>query len=480
MIDPPLWTLDAMASAMHAERSGVVPPAISGISIDTRTISPGEAFFALTGENGDGHDFVAAAFKAGAGLAVIAADKREAFGQDAPLLVVQDVLQALRELAHAARTRTQARIVAVTGSVGKTGSKDALHLALGRQGATHASVASFNNHFGVPLSLARCPASARFAVFELGMNHAGEITPLAQLVRPHVALITAVEPVHLEFFRSVEAIADAKAEIFSGLVSGGAAVLNCDNAQFARLAASARHKGVTRIVSFGECSSADARLTRCVLHPDGSTVEARILGQDVRYEIGAPGRHVVQNSLGVLAAVVLLGGDVDRAAQALADLRPGLGRGARLNIEIPGGTILLIDESYNANPASMRAALASLGQASGPGRRIAVLGDMLELGPRGAELHRNLADAALSSAVDLVFCCGPLMQNFWEALPASRRGSFAQNSTELAPRVIAAAQPGDTLMIKGSLGSCMGAIVKALENIDRREAAAASMPELRS
>jgi UDP-N-acetylmuramoyl-tripeptide--D-alanyl-D-alanine ligase len=480
MIDPPLWTLDAMAAAMDAERAGILPPAISGISIDTRSISPGEAFFALKGENRDGHDFVAAALKAGAGLAVIASDKREGFDKDAPLLIVRDTLQALRELARAARARTQARVVAVTGSVGKTGSKDALHLALAKQGATHASAASYNNHFGVPLSLARCPAGARFAVFELGMNHAGEIAPLAQLARPHVAVITAVEPVHLEFFSSVDAIADAKAEIFAGLVAGGAAVLNRDNAQFARLAASAERAGVTRIVSFGESDSADARLVECVLHSTGSTVEARILDRDIRYEIGAPGRHVVQNSLGVLAAVVVLGGDLDRAARALADLRPARGRGARLNIELPGGTMLLIDESYNANPASMRAALASLGQTNGPGRRIAVLGDMLELGPHGRDLHRSLAAAALSFPVDLVFCCGPLMCNLWDALPANRRGKFAADSTELTPHVIAAVRPGDVVMVKGSLGSRMGEIVKALENLHRGEAVAAPLPELRS
>jgi UDP-N-acetylmuramoyl-tripeptide--D-alanyl-D-alanine ligase len=480
MIDPPLWTLDAMADAMHAERAGILPPAISGISIDTRIISPGEAFFALKGENRDGHAFVAPALKAGAGLAVIAADNRKSFDQHAPLLLVPDVLQALRELARAARARTQAKIVAVTGSVGKTGSKDALHLALGKQGKTHASAASYNNHFGVPLSLARCPAGARFAVFELGMNHAGEIAPLAQLVRPHVAMITTVEPVHLEFFSSVEAIADAKAEIFSGLVPGGAAVLNCDNTQFARLAGSAQRAGVERIVSFGECDSADARLIKCVLHASASTVEARIFDRDVHYEIGAPGRHVVQNSLGVLASVVLLGGELDLAAHALADLRPARGRGAQLDIELPGGTILLIDESYNANPASMRAALAALGRASGSGRRIAVLGDMLELGPRAADYHGTLADAVLSGAVDLVFCCGPLMRRLWEALPASRRGNFAENSAELTPHVLAAVRPGDILMVKGSLGSRMGAIVKALENLHRREAVAASLPELPS
>ena len=274
-------------------------------------------------------------------------------------------------------------MIGVTGSVGKTGTKEALRLALARSGETHASVASYNNHWGVPLSLARCPASARYAVFEMGMNHAGEIEPLTRLVRPHVAIVTTVEPVHLEFFGSVEAIADAKAEIFRGLEPGGAAVINRDNPQFARLAARAKSAGVERIVSFGEHAKADARLIKCALHPDCSTVQARILGTDVTYKLGAPGRHVVLNSLAVLAAASLAGADLALAALALADLKPPSGgRGARITLDLPGGTALLIDESYNANPASMRAALALLGQAPmGPrGRRIAVLGDMLELG----------------------------------------------------------------------------------------------------
>jgi UDP-N-acetylmuramoyl-tripeptide--D-alanyl-D-alanine ligase len=487
MTHRPLWTVETMAAAMHAAPSGSLPSSVSGISIDTRTIAPGEAFFAIKGENRDGHDFVQAARTAGAGLAVVEAGKRERFAGDAALLIVSDVLEGLRELARAARRRSQAKVVAVTGSVGKTSTKEALRLALAEQGETHASVASYNNHWGVPLSLARCPASARFAVFELGMNHAGEIEPLARLVRPHVAIITAIEPVHLEFFDSLEAIADAKAEIFLGLERGGAAVVNRDNAQFARLQESAQRAGVGRIVSFGEHVGADARLIACALHSDDSEVEARILGTELGYRLGAPGRHLVLNSLAVLAAVALLGGDVRLAALALAELRPARGRGARITLDVADGTILLLDESYNANPASMQAALALLAQAevgrdkgSARTRRVAVLGDMLELGPSGHDLHRNLAAAVISAGVDLVFCCGPLMRALWEALPASRRGRYAETSAELQAHVLAAVGPGDIVMIKGSLGSRMAVIVKALENHFRREPLAAAPSESRS
>ncbi|MGZ3292378.1 MAG: UDP-N-acetylmuramoylalanyl-D-glutamyl-2,6-diaminopimelate--D-alanyl-D-alanine ligase [Xanthobacteraceae bacterium] len=480
MTDRPLWTVQAMAAAMGAVPAGPLPLSVPGISIDTRTVATGEAFFAIKGDNRDGHEFVEAALAAGAGLAVVAADRRDRFPDAAPLLVVADVLDGLRDLARAARARTQAKIVAVTGSVGKTSTKEALRLALGADGETHASVASYNNHWGVPLSLARCPETARYAVFEIGMNHAGEIEPLTRLVRPQVAIVTTVEPVHLEFFRSVEAIADAKAEIFLGLEPGGAAVINRDNPQFARLERAAQDAGVARILSFGEHARADARLIRCALQSEGSTVEARILGTEVTYKLGAPGRHLVLNSLAVLVASVLAGADLALAALALAKLQPATGRGARISLEMPGGTALLIDESYNANPASMRAALALLGHSQvGPrGRRIAVLGDMLELGPRGRDLHRELAEAVLANEVDLVFCCGPLMRALWEALPSGRQGSYAEASTALEPQVLAAIQPGDAVMVKGSLGSRMAPIVKALQTRYRRVAPATTRAPL--
>ena len=459
-----LWTVAEMAAAMNARQSGPVPAAIPGISIDSRTIRLGEAFFAIAGENRDGHDFVAAALKAGAGLGVVS-DKRQALmPAGAPLLVVADVLEALRDLSRAARARSPAQIAAVTGSVGKTGTKDALRLVLERQGETHASAASYNNHWGVPLSLARCPQTAEFAVFEIGMNHAGEIEPLSRLVRPHVAIVTTVEPVHLEFFGSVKAIADAKAEVFAGIAPGGAAVINRDNPHFERLQRAARAASVARIVSFGEHAQADVRLDKVALHADCSAVAANILGVDVTYKVGAPGRHVALNSLAVLAAAALLGGDLALAALALADLRPPAGRGAQQRLTVPGGTALLIDESYNANPASMRAALALLGQMPmGPrGRRIAVLGDMLELGARGSDLHRSLVEPVLAHDVDLVFCSGPLMRALWEALPPERRGGYAETAAALEPAVLGAIHPGDTVMVKGSLGSKMGPIVTAL------------------
>jgi UDP-N-acetylmuramoyl-tripeptide--D-alanyl-D-alanine ligase len=459
-----LWTLSDMAAAMRADRAGAMPEGVTGISIDSRGLSKGDAFFALTDVR-DGHDFVEAALKAGADVAVVARAKRATFAADAPLLLVDDVLDALRDLARAARKRTQAKIIAVTGSVGKTGTKEALRLALSAEGETHASAASYNKHWGVPLSLARCPADVKYAVFEIGMNHAGEITPLTQLVRPHVAIVTTVEPVHLEYFGTLEKIADAKAEIFAGIEPGGAAIINRDNSQYDRLAAAAKATNVARIVSFGESLEADARLMRHALKSDSSCVHAHILGDDVTYKLGAPGRHLVMNSLAVLAAVSLVGSDLALAALALGQLRAPTGRGARMTLKVSGGTALLIDESYNANPASMAAAVALLGQADiGPqGRRIAVLGDMLELGDQGAALHRAVAQAIAAANVDLVYCSGPLMHSLWEALPSSRRGGYAETAAQLEPVVLAALRAGDAVMVKGSFGSKMGPIVKALE-----------------
>jgi UDP-N-acetylmuramoyl-tripeptide--D-alanyl-D-alanine ligase len=383
------------------------------------------------------------------------------------LLVVPDVLAALRALAAAARARFEGKVIGVTGSVGKTGTKEALRLGLSKDGETHASTASYNNHWGVPLSLARCPASARYAVLEMGMNHAGEIEPLSRLARPHVAIITTVAPVHLEFFGSLAKIADAKAEIFLGLEAGGAAVLNRDNSQFAHLKRRAKAAGVGRIASFGEHEEADARLIKCALHPDCSTVQADILGTELTYKIGAPGRHLVDNSLAVLAASTLVGADLALSALALADFKPTSGRGAAVEIDLPGGRATVIDESYNANPASMAAALALLGRKPiGPvGRRIAVLGDMLELGPRGRALHRGLLAAVDANAIDLVFCCGPQMRALWQALPASRRGGYAEDSAALEPQVLSAVGAGDVVMVKGSLGSRMAPIVKALQKL---------------
>jgi UDP-N-acetylmuramoyl-tripeptide--D-alanyl-D-alanine ligase len=470
MTDSAPWSVQSMAAAMGAVEAGPLPEAVSGISIDSRTVGRGDAFFAIKGDARDGHEFVPEALESRAGLAVVAQAMQTQMPAGAPLLVVPDVLGGLTELARASRARSSAKIVAVTGSVGKTGTKEALRVALSKSGPTHASIASYNNHWGVPLSLARMAANAGFGVFEIGMNHAGEITPLTRLVRPHVAIVTTVEPVHLEYFASVEAIADAKAEIFSGLEPGGVAVLNLDNPQYGRLQRVAKAAGA-RVVSFGEHRDADARLLDVSLQAESSAVHANILGVDLTYKLGAPGRHVVLNSLAVLAAVSLMEADLVLAALALAGLEPPSGRGQRITLSLSGGgSALLIDESYNANPASMRAALALLAQASVPrnGRRIAVLGDMLELGPSGADLHRALADPILAHQIDLVFCAGPLMKSLWDALPSERRGGYADSAATLEPQIIGTIADGDAVMVKGSLGSKMGPIVKALAHRYRR------------
>lgn len=463
-MNAPLWTSAAMAMAMQASTRGALPDAITGISIDSRTLTPGEAYFAIKGDVHDGHDFVEAALKNGAGLAVVSKAHADKFAADARLLVVEDVLAGLVDLGRAARARLDGKVIAVTGSVGKTSTKEALRAVLGAQGETHASVASFNNHWGVPLTLARCPASSKFAIFEIGMNHAGEIEPLVKMVRPHMAIITTVEPVHLEFFSGIEAIADAKAEIFSGVEPDGAVVLNRDNPQFARLSKNATKAGIKRIVSFGGDEKADARLIDVSLHPACSAIHASILGQDITYKIGMPGRHMAMNSLAVLAAASLAGADLALSALALAQLKPAAGRGVREVLTLTEGAATLIDESYNANPASMKAAINVLGQANvGPrGRRIAVLGDMLELGVAGPDLHRGLSEAIKANNIDAVFCCGPLMLNLWEALPSAKKGGYADHSAALEQQVVAAIGAGDAIMVKGSLGSRMKVIVTAL------------------
>lgn len=460
-----LWTLQAMREAMGAQTRGAMPNEVSGLSIDTRTIGKGEAYFAIKGDVHDGHAFVAAAINNGASVAVVEQAQADTFAGHLPLLIVPDVLDGLRQLARAARARLQGQVIAVTGSVGKTSTKEGLRCVLSAQGDTHASVASFNNHWGVPLSLARCPADVQYAVFEIGMNHAGEIEPLVRMVRPHVAVITTIEPVHLEFFGSLEAIADAKAEIFSGVEPGGVAVLNVDNSQFAHLRDAASKAGIKRVVTFGEQATADARLIEVSLHATCSAVHAAILGHDVTYKLGMPGRHMALNSLAVLAAASLAGADLARSALALSQMQPPAGRGVRLRLAVAGGEALLIDESYNANPASMRAAISVLASApiGAQGRRIAILGDMLELGPTSAELHAALAESLRSNGVDLVFCCGPLMRSLWEALPSNLKGGYAESSAALESEVAASMRAGDALMIKGSLGSKMKLIVEALK-----------------
>jgi UDP-N-acetylmuramoyl-tripeptide--D-alanyl-D-alanine ligase len=461
-----LWTSLGLVAPLVARVSGGAPRGgAGGISIDTRSLEAGDLFFAIQGDNSDGHDYVAAAFAKGAMAAVVDEAHADALAPLGPLYVVRDVLAALEGLGLAARRRTPARIVAVTGSVGKTSTKEALRLALAPGGAVHASVASYNNHWGVPLTLARMPKQTRFGIFEIGMNHKDEITPLAAMVRPHVAIVTTVAPVHLEHFHSLDDIADAKAEIFSGLAPGGVAIIHRDIAQYQRLLDHAKASPAGLVASFGEDESADARLVSAALAADHSMVEAEICGVRLTYRLGAPGRHLAMNSLAVLLAAKAFGVDLEAAARALASFSAGPGRGQRLTLEAQDGPYALIDESYNANPASMRAALALAGALplSGNGRRFAVLGDMLELGESAGAMHAELAADIVANKIDLVFAAGPLMKRLFMALPGELQGAWRESVGELEPIVCPAIRSGDIVIVKGSNGSQISKIVGALK-----------------
>lgn len=455
----PLWSYEEFVAGCGSRPDGAKPSDITGVSIDTRTLVPGDAYFAIKGDVHDGHKFVAQAFENGASIAVISQD----CPGEGPKARVGDTLDALTSLGKAARARSKARIAAVTGSVGKTSSKEALRLALAANGHVHVSDKSYNNHWGVPLSLARLPHDAEYAVFEIGMNHPGEITPLVNLVRPHAALITTVAPVHIGFFKSLDEIAEAKAEIFDGLEKDGVAVLNRDNSYFDYLSKRAKRGGAGRIISFGEHEEANLRLKMMAQHDMDSCVSAWLFGQEAIYKLGAPGKHMVLNSLGVLGIVEALGADLALAAFALNNLKPAKGRGARSFLNLQGGNATLIDESYNANPASMRAALTLLaGTKPGRGgRRIAVLGDMLELGDQADQLHAELADEI--NGVDLVLACGPHMRALWDRLPASIQAFYGETSENLKSSLCNLVQNGDVVMIKGSLGSKMGLLAEALK-----------------
>jgi UDP-N-acetylmuramoyl-tripeptide--D-alanyl-D-alanine ligase len=427
---------------------------VGGLSIDTRTLKAGDLFVALKGDNRDGHDFVCAAFEAKAGAALVS---RRPDGADGPVLVVANTQRGLEDLAVASRARSDAKIVAVTGSAGKTTTKEILRLGLGALSKTHASDASYNNHWGVPLSLASLPRDARYAVFEIGMNHFGEIRSLVSFVRPHVALITTIAPAHLEFFGTCDAIADAKSEIFEGVEPGGAALIPSDSPYAERLIARAKQSHVARILTFGEKAGSDARFLSYEESESGAHIKADLLGLPVEFSMAAPGRHIANNALGALLTVSALDGDVLNAAAGMKAFSALKGRGARFS----AGGVEVIDESYNANPASMAAALALLNTAKG--RRIAVLGDMLEMGADGASHHADLVAPIESARADLVFLCGSQMQSLWEKLPTSRRGAYAATSAELVKPLLTALKPGDTVLVKGSNGMKLSVIIDALK-----------------
>jgi UDP-N-acetylmuramoyl-tripeptide--D-alanyl-D-alanine ligase len=461
-----LWTSLGLVGPLAARVSGSVPRGgATGISIDTRTLQQGDLFFAISGPSSDGHDYASVAFEKGAVAAVVDEAHAETLRPLGPLYVVSDVLPALERLGVAARARSPARIVAVTGSAGKTSTKEALRLVLAQAGASHAPVASYNNHWGVPLTLARMPKHTRFGIYEIGMNHRGEITPLTAMVRPHVAIITTIAPVHLEYFESLDDIADAKAEIFSGLVPGGVAILNRDIPEYQRLLAHAKASPGGHTASFGEHEKADAKLVSVTLGADHSIVQAEVCGHRLTYRLGAPGRHLSMNSLAVLLTAKAFGVDLELAAGALAFFSAQPGRGERFLLAAKNGPFTLIDESYNANPASVRAAIALAGAVPlpGKGRRIAVLGDMLELGDKGATMHAELAGEALANHIDLVFAAGPLMKHLFEALPGHMQGAWRDRASDLAAVVVAEVRHGDMVIIKGSHASRMSAIVDALK-----------------
>ncbi len=444
-----------------------------GISIDTRTLQPGDLFVALQAAR-DGHDFVAQAFENGAAAALVSY-LPEGVDAECPLLLVHDVQSALEALGIAARARTDARVVAITGSVGKTSTKEMLRAMLGDQGRTHASVASYNNHWGVPLTLARMPVDTEYAVIEIGMNHPGEIAPLAKMTRPHVAMITTVAAAHLEAFDNIEGIAVEKASILEGLEEGGVAILNNDCSTAAILQAKA-HDVKRRDIGFGE-HGFDFVLKSVDLQRDVTVVQATAHDAPLLFKVGAVGRHYAMNSLGALAASEALGADLALAAQSLGRWSPYQGRGARaviaLDVADPRMTLELIDDSYNANPTSMAAALEVLAAAEvtndigrvSKGRRIAFVGDMKELGPDGAVMHAGLAELPSLDSIDTIHCIGPLMKSLHDNLPAAKQGLWAETSQDLVPRVPRCLDSGDVVLVKGSLSMKLVVIVDAIRKM---------------
>lgn len=483
-----LWTIGEIVAAVNGQLDGKLGGAlvtsvpelsdqgIGSVSIDTRTLEAEALYVAIKGVSQDGHLYVGAAFKAGAKACLVSKDFE--FGEqlevDGVLIRVEDTLAALEAMAVAARNRTSAKIIAVTGSAGKTGTKEALREMFELCGKTHASVKSFNNHWGVPLSLTRMPRDCEFGIFEVGMNHSGEISPLSKLIRPDIALITTVAPAHIGHFANEEEIADAKAEIFDGLVEGGTVLLPADNRHFERLCLAAEKAGVGNVLSFGEVATADVKLLTGKFGSEVSEIKADCLGEMVEFRVSIPGPHIAMNFLGALGCIKLAGCELTGVVSVLGSLIAPPGRGVRHVLSLEPGqltnergtdsTALVIDESYNANPPSMEIALKTLGamKENTYCRRIAVLGDMLELGDHSEFYHRQIAPLINSLDVDLVFASGEMMAHMFKDLPESKRGVYATHSHELIAPLEESLQSGDVIMIKGSLGSDMGCVVAAL------------------
>ncbi len=454
-----LWTAAEAAAATGGRATSDWEA--NGVSIDTRTIQPGDLFVALKAAR-DGHDFVAQALEKGAGAALVSRIP-DGVPDDAPLLIVDDVQAGLEALGQAARARTNAKVVGVTGSVGKTSTKEMLATILETQGRTHASVASYNNHWGVPLTLARMPRDTEFAVIEIGMNHPGEIAPLARQAKPHVALVTTVAAVHLEAFESVAAIAREKAAIFEGLTEGGAAIVNAD-IEHAHILRECAQKLGLKTVEFGR-DGQDFILEGAAQEVDSVSATAMVGGKTIRFGVRSAGLHFAMNALGALAACVEMGVDLDQAIAGLGQWSPVKGRGVREQITLAdGGNIELLDDSYNANPTSMEAALNVLAASRGS-RRIAFLGDMKELGAQEIAMHAGMADLPAMGEVDQIHCIGPLMQSLHQALPAEKRGLWFETSADMADRLPELVRDGDTVLAKGSLSMALARIVDGLRKM---------------
>lgn len=461
----PLWTGQAMADAMQARPFHGLPDEITGISIDSRTLQRGDAFFAIKGENMDGHKFTTAAAAAGASVLVVDEAKLPSLGRlTVPLMVVDDVLAAMVKLGRAARARSKAKIIAVTGSAGKTTTKDALAHVLGAVGKVHASNASFNNHWGVPLTLARMHQDTEYGVFEIGMNHAGEITPLVDMVRPHIAMVTLVAAAHMGHFKSLDDIARAKAEIFSGVVKGGVGLINRDDKRFKLLSELAQRLGVKKIAGYGSNRLSDVVLKSAEYGAESSRVEVKVFGKEYTFEIGLPGKHIVQNALGVIGAAALVGADLEVVTAAFGTLEASNGRGERHQLAVGAGSFTLIDESYNANPASMEVGIEMLASAetTGKGRRIAVLGDMLEMGKFSSKLHAELVEPLQRHGIGEVYMAGAEMAHLKTALPDDINGYYFEDAEALMAKFMDVPSAGDVVMIKSSNGIGFSKIVKAL------------------